>query len=299
LRLADQSTPLVCGTTSFRNRLHASRQTEEIGADSPLGTFTADLRRGELLVKSVLLRLLRQSPAMVVATIALLVALSGTALATTATLISGQQIKNNSIAGIDVRNGSLSGADVRNRSLTAADFRGSLRGARGAPGAPGPPGAQGPRGDKGDEGVEGEQGERGPTFGDANWVDSVSVDDCDSNTTSLTYPVDLAEPARIYATVVATYSRSSAGPMPSIAVELVSNTTVVASTIAQYVDSPDSTDAQVVSSGVMTESGTAGFTIPAGSYTLRAVFANWGNCAGTGTVTYGDPALSHIELGGS
>ena len=235
---------------------------------------------------------------MVVATIALLVALSGTALATTSALISGQQIKNNSVAGVDVRNSSLTGADVRNKSLTAADFRGAVRGARGASGAPGPVGAQGPKGDKGDDGDEGEQGERGPTFGDANWVESVSVDDCDSDTTSLTYPVDLAEPARIYATVVATYSRSPAGPMPSIGVELVTNNAVVASTIAQYVGSPDSTEAQVVSSGVMTEDGRAGFTVPAGSYTLRAVFANW-DCAGTGTVTYGDPALSHIELGGS
>jgi hypothetical protein len=109
-------------------------------------------------LKKVLLRLVRQSPAMVVAMVALFVALSGTAVATTSALIGGNQIKNSSIAGIDIKNNSLTGADVKNKSLTAADFRGSIRGARGAAGTPGPPGAQG---------AQGIQGPPGPITSDA------------------------------------------------------------------------------------------------------------------------------------
>jgi hypothetical protein len=73
---------------------------------------------------------------MVVAMLALFVALSGTAVATTSVLITGRQIKNNSITGLD----------VKNRSLRPIDFRGSVRG---------PQGLQGPKGEKGDSGATG------------------------------------------------------------------------------------------------------------------------------------------------
>jgi hypothetical protein len=97
-------------------------------------------------LKKLLVRLVRQSPAMIVAMLALFVALTGTAVATTSALITGNQIKNNSITGLD----------VKNRSLRPIDFRGSVRGPRGlrgltgAIGATGAPGAQGAKGDKGD-----------------------------------------------------------------------------------------------------------------------------------------------------
>lgn len=90
-------------------------------------------------MRTFLARSVRQSPAMVVAMIALFVALSGTAVATTSALITGKQIRNNSITG----------ADVKNKSLTPRDFRGSVRGPRGfrgLAGAQGPQGAQGPAG---------------------------------------------------------------------------------------------------------------------------------------------------------
>jgi hypothetical protein len=102
-------------------------------------------------LKKLLARLVRQSPAMIVAMLALFVALTGTAVATTSALITGAQIKNSSITG----------ADVKNRSLRPIDFRGSVRGPRGLrglPGAPGAPGAQGAKGDKGDKGDTGEAG---------------------------------------------------------------------------------------------------------------------------------------------
>ena len=63
----------------------------------------------------------RQSPALIVAMLALFVALTGTAVATTSALIGSAQIRNNSITGLD----------VKNRSLRPIDFRGSVRGPRG------------------------------------------------------------------------------------------------------------------------------------------------------------------------
>jgi hypothetical protein len=83
---------------------------------------------------------------MIVAMLALFVALTGTAVATTSALITGKQIKNSSITGLD----------VKNRSLRPIDFRGSVRGPRGlrgltgatgATGATGPPGAPNPNAD--------------------------------------------------------------------------------------------------------------------------------------------------------
>jgi peptidoglycan/LPS O-acetylase OafA/YrhL len=62
-------------------------------------------------------RFRRISPAMVVAMLALFAALTGTAVATSSTLITGKQIKDSSITG----------ADVKNRSLTPRDFRGSVQ----------------------------------------------------------------------------------------------------------------------------------------------------------------------------
>jgi len=80
---------------------------------------------------------LRPSPATVIATVALLVALGGTSVAQPARdavkkLLTGKQIKNGSIASVD----------IRDRSLLVKDFRpGQLPG-----GATGPEGAAGPAG---------------------------------------------------------------------------------------------------------------------------------------------------------
>jgi hypothetical protein len=100
------------------------------------------------LLKKLLARLVRQSPAMIVAMLALFVALTGTAVATTSALITGAQIKNSSITG----------ADVKNRSLRPIDFRGSVRGPRGPAGPAGATGATGATGAKGDKGDKGDAG---------------------------------------------------------------------------------------------------------------------------------------------
>ena len=92
---------------------------------------------------------------MVVAMLALFVALTGTAVATTSALITGNQIKNSSITG----------ADIKNKSLRPVDFRGSIRGPRGLRGLTGATGAVGAAGAAG---AKGDKGDIGPTYVAAN-----------------------------------------------------------------------------------------------------------------------------------
>jgi hypothetical protein len=66
--------------------------------------------------------------AALVAVIALLLTVGGTAVATS--LITGKNVKN----------GSLTGKDIKNRSLTPKDFKGSVEGPAGRAGATGPAG---------------------------------------------------------------------------------------------------------------------------------------------------------------
>jgi hypothetical protein len=74
----------------------------------------------------------------VVATIALFVALGGTA--TAALVITGKNVKNGSLTGADVKNNSIQSVDVAN--LRATDFASGALPA-GPPGPPGQPGAAG------------------------------------------------------------------------------------------------------------------------------------------------------------
>jgi hypothetical protein len=77
----------------------------------------------------------RPSPSTALALLALFIAVGGTA--TAATIITGRQVRDNSLTTNDVRNNSLTHRDVRDRSLLARDFRrGQLpRGPEGPPGA--------------------------------------------------------------------------------------------------------------------------------------------------------------------
>src|ERR687885_152418 len=84
----------------------------------------------------------RPSPALVVATLALLFALTGTGIAAVAAL------PRNSVGTKQLRNGAVVSSKVRNRSLLARDFkRGQLP--RGPVGPVGPAGPQGPAGPAG------------------------------------------------------------------------------------------------------------------------------------------------------
>src|SRR5215204_5712882 len=98
----------------------------------------------------------RPSPAMLVGFIALVAALSGTAVALPGVnLVDSGDIKNgqvkrkdlgkNAVNGAKVANGALTGADVKDESLTPSDFSGSVQGPKGDQGPQGP---QGPKGDQ-------------------------------------------------------------------------------------------------------------------------------------------------------
>jgi hypothetical protein len=93
----------------------------------------------------------RPSPALIVALIALVTALSGTSYA--AGLVTGKTVKDGSLTGRDVRNGSLSASDFKPGALPA--------GATGPQGPAGPAGTTGPQGPSGERGLKGEKGEKG------------------------------------------------------------------------------------------------------------------------------------------
>jgi hypothetical protein len=100
------------------------------------------------------------APATILASVALIVALSGTAVA--ATFITGAQVKDGTLSGLDVRNGSLSTLDIRDRTLRAIDFApGVLKAGAGVSGPAGPQGPAGPPGQPGPAGQPGAQGSPG------------------------------------------------------------------------------------------------------------------------------------------
>jgi hypothetical protein len=110
------------------------------------------------------------APATIIACVALVAALAGTA--TAAGLITGAQVQNGSLSGLDLRTGSVGGVDVTNGSLTtfdihdhtlrAVDFApGVLKAGAGAPGSAGPQGPPGPPGRQGPPGQNGQQGSPG------------------------------------------------------------------------------------------------------------------------------------------
>jgi hypothetical protein len=121
----------------------------------------------------------RPGYAEVVATLALFVALGGSA--TAALVITGREVKNETLTSVDVRNGSLLARDFKVGQLPAGrtgapgapglpgpqGVPGEIgpagaTGATGATGAAGPAGEQGPKGDKGDTGERGATGLPGP-----------------------------------------------------------------------------------------------------------------------------------------
>ena len=146
----------------------------------------------------------------------------------------------------------------------------------------------------------GPQGLRGPSFGDAKYADSVPVPGCGSDSTTMSYAVNLAAPARLYVTGQASYTRTDPGAeLPSVMIDLMSGATLVAST-TRIIESTGVGERDLLTVGGVlraTTSGTSGFNVPAGAYTLRMVLDSFGSCAGTGT--YSNVTLSHVVLGTS
>ena len=95
----------------------------------------------------------RLSYSSVVATLALLLAVGGTAAAGAQALLTGKSVKDESLTGADIQNDSLTGADIRSGSLGSNAFssvaRANLRGATG------PAGAKGEKGETGSQGPAG------------------------------------------------------------------------------------------------------------------------------------------------
>jgi hypothetical protein len=91
-------------------------------------------------MKPTSMRLRRPSPALIVASVALFVALSGGAYAASQ-LVGTKQLKNGAVTSAKVRDGSLLAKDFK-----AGQLRRGKRGARGPKGDPGPVGPTGPAG---------------------------------------------------------------------------------------------------------------------------------------------------------
>ncbi|MCW2961780.1 MAG: Collagen triple helix repeat-containing protein [Thermoleophilia bacterium] len=90
------------------------------------------------------------TPANVIATVALVMSLGGTAFA--AATITGAHVKDSTLTGIDVKNRSLGAADLSFaaiRSLKGTTGASGIKGATGATGPKGEPGATGPTGANG------------------------------------------------------------------------------------------------------------------------------------------------------
>jgi hypothetical protein len=96
------------------------------------------------------LKLIRLSPATVLAAIALLVALAGTGYAAIT-------LPTNSVGNAQLKSNAVTSSKVKDRSLLKVDFAANQlpRGAPGPPGAPGTPGAKGATGAKGPTGASG------------------------------------------------------------------------------------------------------------------------------------------------
>jgi hypothetical protein len=108
------------------------------------------------------MRKFKPSPAMVVALLALIVALGGSAFATGYVITKSSQIKDGVITASDVKNGSLASSDIKDSSLTGTDVKDGSLVSRDFKAGQLPAGQQGPRGDQGPPGTQGSQGEVGP-----------------------------------------------------------------------------------------------------------------------------------------
>ncbi len=102
------------------------------------------------------------NPAMIVAAIALLFALGGSAVA--GAYITGAQIKNNTVTGLDLKNRTVKNVDVAKNTINSLNVaNGSLRALDFAPGelGSGPAGPAGPAGPPGPGGSAGPPGPAG------------------------------------------------------------------------------------------------------------------------------------------
>ena len=102
----------------------------------------------------------------VVAAFCLFVVLGGTSVAqdvasSASRLITGKQVRNNSLTGVDIKDRSLTEKDFKTPPRVSADGAAGPAGPTGPTGPQGPGGAQGPKGDRGEPGADGADGADG------------------------------------------------------------------------------------------------------------------------------------------
>lgn len=128
---------------------------------------------------------------MIVAGIALVVAVGGTATAANP-LINGAKIKAGTITSKQVKNQSLTGADIKNGSIGPADLSATAKAT-----IAGPQGAAGPAGPVGPAGPQGPQGPQGPATLPTALTAAVATDNVGPSTTKTV--INRSLPAGTYA----------------------------------------------------------------------------------------------------
>jgi hypothetical protein len=97
--------------------------------------------------------------------LALVLIIAASSTAQVRGLITGRDIRNNSVTSADIRNNTVRSGDIRNGTIIARDLKrsllNSLRGRRGPRGAPGQAGFAGPAGPAGPAGAKGDKGDAG------------------------------------------------------------------------------------------------------------------------------------------
>jgi hypothetical protein len=241
------------------------------------------------------------SPAMAVAFVALLAALSGTALALPGknTVDSGD-IKKGAVNAPDVGKNAITSGKVKDRSLLAKDFKpGQLP--AGPKGDPGPKGDAGP---KGDPGLQGDQGPPGPTFGETTSDGGGTVTGCGPSTV-LSQNVTVTSPSRIFASAGGAWTRDGTNlNTGTVVVALLQNGTVVARSPQGFASEFDAGIHRLsVSVSAVLYQGTSSFPVTPtayvaqpGTYELR-LEGGAGDGACTGNSTLWRPYLTYTLLG--
>lgn len=250
----------------------------------------------------------RPSYANVTATLALIVALGGTAVGAGYVITRSDQVKDGALTGADVRNGSITGLDVRRASIgldrLAADARlpgaAGPQGPQGETGAAGAQGATGTQGPKGDPGAKGDAGPAGAPaaldgYADLG-TDSLAPGMCQS-VKLLDRPVTLTTPSRIYVSGTVESQGGSGGDLTLTVALVTTGNGFVATTVGDPVfglgsDTSPTLGTFLVDHPNADTYGSTPVTVPAGSYKLQMTASTSGECnAGMGpTLAY--PTMS-------
>jgi len=203
-------------------------------------------------------RLRRPSPATVLASLALFVALGGTGVAQDAFesavgKIKGKQIANNAITSKKVKNRSLRARDFRTSALAA------LKGPKGDKGDKGDKGEPGPQGPKGDRGVPGSAAPAGAIIQSKNSSNAtIAVTAAEPGTT--VQELGVRFPAAGWARISYGASFQGTGIADFVTVELRDETSVLTGPNAEFWDAEADTDAAID----QTQSGELVIPVPGG-----------------------------------